>query len=92
MVTEKAAVMALVQALSPLLIALAAVPLLGERLSRRQWLGLALGAAGVVLVVACQDSHAEIRTRILRTHRGENLAMRRIRLIISAERAENVHP
>ena len=52
MVTEKAAVMALVQALSPLLIALVAVPLLGERLSRRQWLGLALGAAGVVLVVA----------------------------------------
>jgi drug/metabolite transporter (DMT)-like permease len=52
MVTENAAVMALVQALSPMLIALSAVPLLGERLSRRQWLGLALGAAGVVLVVA----------------------------------------
>jgi drug/metabolite transporter (DMT)-like permease len=52
MVTESAAVMALVQALSPMLIALSAVPLLGERLSRRQWLGLALGAAGVVLVVA----------------------------------------
>ena len=52
MVTESAAVMALVQALSPMLIALSAVPLLGERLRRRQWLGLALGAAGVVLVVA----------------------------------------
>ena len=52
MVTENAAVMALVQALSPMLIALSAVPLLGERLRRRQWLGLALGAAGVVLVVA----------------------------------------
>jgi drug/metabolite transporter (DMT)-like permease len=52
MVTENAAIMALVQALSPMLIALSAVPLLGERLSRRQWLGLALGAAGVVLVVA----------------------------------------
>jgi drug/metabolite transporter (DMT)-like permease len=52
MVTENAGVMALVQALSPMLIALSAVPLLGERLSRRQWLGLALGAAGVVLVVA----------------------------------------
>ena len=52
MVTENAAVMALVQALSPMLIALSAVPLLGERLSRRQWLGLSLGAAGVALVVA----------------------------------------
>jgi drug/metabolite transporter (DMT)-like permease len=52
MVTENAAVMALVQALSPMLIALSAVPLLGERLRRSQWLGLALGAAGVVLVVA----------------------------------------
>ena len=52
MVTENAAVMALVQALSPMLIALSAVPLLGERLSWRQWLGLALGAVGVILVVA----------------------------------------
>jgi drug/metabolite transporter (DMT)-like permease len=51
MVTENAAVMALVQSLSPMLIALAAVPLLGERLRPRQWLGLALGAAGVILVV-----------------------------------------
>ena len=52
MVTEHAAVMALVQALSPMLIALSAIPLLGERLSRRQWLGLVLGAVGVVLVLA----------------------------------------
>ena len=52
MVTENAAVMALMQTLSPLLIAVSAVPLLGERLARRQWLGLALGAVGVLLVVA----------------------------------------
>ena len=52
MVTENVAVMALMQALSPMLIALSAVPLLGERLTPRQWLGLAMGAAGVVLVVA----------------------------------------
>jgi drug/metabolite transporter (DMT)-like permease len=52
MVTENAAVMALVQSLSPMLIALAAVPLLGERLSGWQWLGLVLGAVGVILVVA----------------------------------------
>jgi drug/metabolite transporter (DMT)-like permease len=52
MVTENAAVMALVQALSPMLIALSAIPLLGERLSRTQWLGLVLGAVGVVLVLA----------------------------------------
>ena len=52
MVTENVAVMALLQTLSPMLIAVAAVPLLGERLRPRQWLGLALGAVGVVLVVA----------------------------------------
>src|SRR5687767_8463948 len=52
MVTEHVAVMALVQALSPMLIAVSAVPLLGERLSRRQWLGLVLGAVGVALVLA----------------------------------------
>ena len=52
MVTENVAVMALMQTLSPMLIAVSAVPLLGERLSPRQWLGLTLGAVGVVLVVA----------------------------------------
>ncbi len=52
MVTENAAVMALVQTLSPMLIAVAAVPLLGERLGPRQRLGLVLGAIGVALVVA----------------------------------------
>src|SRR5262245_45584980 len=52
MVTENAAMMALVQALSPMLIALSAVPLLGQRLRREQWIGLALGAAGVAMVVA----------------------------------------
>lgn len=52
MVTENAGVMALVQALSPMLIAVSAVPLLGERLGPRQWLGLILGAVGVALVVA----------------------------------------
>jgi drug/metabolite transporter (DMT)-like permease len=52
MVTENVAVMALMQTLSPMLIALAAMPLLGERLGSRQWLGLALGAVGVIMVVA----------------------------------------
>jgi drug/metabolite transporter (DMT)-like permease len=51
MVTENAAVMALIQSLGPLLIALAAVPLLGERLRPSQWLGLVLGTLGVALVV-----------------------------------------
>ena len=35
-----------------MLIAASAVPLLGERLAPTQWLGLALGAIGVLLVVA----------------------------------------
>lgn len=52
MVTENAGVMALMQALSPMLIAVSAVPLLGERLGPGQWLGLILGAVGVTLVVA----------------------------------------
>ena len=46
-----AGVTSLVVGLQPPLTALLAAPLLGERLSARQWLGLALGFAGVVLVV-----------------------------------------
>lgn len=52
MVSVNAAVMALVQALNPMVIALLAGPVLGERMTRRQWAGLALGAVGVALVVA----------------------------------------
>ena len=52
MVTENVAVMALMQTLSPMLIALSAMPLLGERLGSRQWLGVTLGAVGVIVVVA----------------------------------------
>ncbi len=57
MVTENVAIMALVQALSPMLIAIAAVPLLGERLRPRQALGLALGAIGVAIVVLSRGLH-----------------------------------
>src|SRR5262245_30268655 len=49
MVRVGAAQIALVQTLNPLLTALLAWPLLGERLRPLQWLGLLLGAAGVVL-------------------------------------------
>ena len=52
MVTENIAVMALIQSLSPMLIAVSAVPLLGERLRPGQWLGLVLGTIGVAMVVA----------------------------------------
>jgi drug/metabolite transporter (DMT)-like permease len=51
MVHVAAAQIALVQTLNPLLTALLAWPVLGERLRPLQWLGLALGAAGVVLIV-----------------------------------------
>jgi drug/metabolite transporter (DMT)-like permease len=51
MVHVSAAPIALVQTLNPLLAALLAWPLLGETLRPIQWLGLGLGAAGVVLVV-----------------------------------------
>ncbi|WP_214408908.1 DMT family transporter [Sphaerisporangium fuscum] len=46
-----AAVVSLVQGLNPVVIALAA-RFLGERVTRRQWLGFALGASGVILAVA----------------------------------------
>ena len=52
MVTENVAVMALVQSMSPMLIALTGAVLLGERLRAGQWLGLVLGAIGVAVVVA----------------------------------------
>ena len=57
MVTENVAIMALVQAVSPMLIAIAAVPLLHERLRPRQALGLALGAVGVAMVVLSRGLH-----------------------------------
>jgi drug/metabolite transporter (DMT)-like permease len=51
MVTVDAAPMALMGAINPILTAVLAGPLLGEWLTRRQWLGTALGLLGVVLVV-----------------------------------------
>ncbi len=42
---------ALVCGLQPILTAFAAAPILGERVSRRQWAGLVLGLAGVALVL-----------------------------------------
>jgi drug/metabolite transporter (DMT)-like permease len=61
MVHTGAAQIALVQTLNPLLTALLAWPVLGERLRPLQWAGLLLGAAGVVLVVgmAATDSAVE---------------------------------
>jgi drug/metabolite transporter (DMT)-like permease len=67
MVTVDAAVMALVQAMSPLLIALLGGPLLGEHLGARQWLGVLLGLSGVLLVVGPRvaHSHAELAAILL---------------------------
>jgi drug/metabolite transporter (DMT)-like permease len=47
-----AGVTALIGSLQPILIATVAGPLLGERVSGRQWIGLLLGVAGVGMVVA----------------------------------------
>jgi len=58
LVTVDAAVIALVQALSPLLIALLGGPLLDERLRTRHWLGILLGLGGVLLVVAPRALHS----------------------------------
>jgi drug/metabolite transporter (DMT)-like permease len=67
MVHVGAAQIALVQTLNPLLTALLAWPLLGERLRPPQWLGLLLGAAGVVLIVglAAVSSPVELRGLLL---------------------------
>ena len=67
MVTVDAAIMALVQAMSPLLIALLGGPLLGEHLRARQWLGVLLGLSGVLLVVGprAAHSHAELAAILL---------------------------
>jgi drug/metabolite transporter (DMT)-like permease len=46
-----AAVMALIGALQPLVVALAARAVLGERVRPRTWLGLLIGLAGVFLVI-----------------------------------------
>lgn len=46
-----AGVSAVVVSLQPVLVAALALPLLGERLLGRQWLGLVLGVTGVLLVV-----------------------------------------
>ncbi len=46
-----AGIAALVLALQPLVTAMVAAPLLGERLARPQWIGVALGLIGVALVV-----------------------------------------
>ena len=67
MVHIGAAPIALVQTLNPLLTALLAWPLLGEPLRSLQWLGLVLGAGGVVLIVglAAARSHVELNGLLL---------------------------
>jgi drug/metabolite transporter (DMT)-like permease len=60
MVHVGAAQIALVQTLNPLLTALLAWPLLGERLRPWQWLGLVLGAAGVVLIVGLAATRSPV--------------------------------
>jgi drug/metabolite transporter (DMT)-like permease len=46
-----AGISALIVGIQPLLVAAAAGPVLGETVTRRQWLGLVLGLGGVILVV-----------------------------------------
>jgi drug/metabolite transporter (DMT)-like permease len=67
LLTAPAAQIALVQSLTPLLTALLGMMLLHERLRIGQWLGLALGTAGVALVVgeAALDSAARLHGLVL---------------------------
>lgn len=52
-----AGVTALIVSLQPIATSVLAGPLLGERLSARHWLGLALGLAGAVLILAPKLGH-----------------------------------
>ena len=61
MVHTGAAQIALVQTLNPLLTAVLAWPLLGESLRPLQWLGLVLGAAGVVLIVGLAAASSPVQ-------------------------------
>jgi len=49
----------LVTGLQPLLTAMLALPLLGERLIPRQWLGIFVGMAGMALIVAPKLGHVD---------------------------------
>jgi drug/metabolite transporter (DMT)-like permease len=60
-----AAPIALIQTLNPLLTAALAWPVLGERLMPRQWLGLLLGAAGVVLIVGLAALRSRVEVHLL---------------------------
>ncbi len=60
-----AGVAALIVGLQPILTAIGAGALLGERVSSRQWIGLALGFAGVGLVVANKLGSAPLPAMIV---------------------------
>ncbi|MEO8409393.1 MAG: EamA family transporter [Propionivibrio sp.] len=60
-----AGITALIVGMQPLLTACGAGWLLGERVSARQWLGLALGFAGVALVVAKQFGELPLAAMLL---------------------------
>lgn len=70
-----AAPIALVQTLNPLLTAALAWPVLGERLRARQWLGLVLGAAGVVLIVGLAALRSDVELRMLLLTAGGVVAL-----------------
>jgi drug/metabolite transporter (DMT)-like permease len=60
-----AAPIALIQTLNPLLTAVLAWPVLGERLRPVQWFGLLLGATGVVLIVGMAALHSRVELNML---------------------------
>ena len=62
---QAAGVTAILVALQPLLTATLAGPLLGERVTPRQWTGLILGFAGVVLVISSRFNAGSIQIATL---------------------------
>ena len=60
-----AAPIALIQTLNPLLTAALAWPVLGEKLRPVQWLGVVLGASGVVVIVGMAALHSRVDLDLL---------------------------
>ncbi len=63
--TLDAAPLALVHAFHPVLTAALAVPLLNERFTARQWLGMALGLAGVVIAFPIATTDGQVIAIVL---------------------------
>lgn len=64
-VGTSAATSSLIISMQPLLVAMLSIPLLGERLRRSQWLGLAVGVIGIMFILGRQFEPTAIEGALL---------------------------